>query len=646
MSCSVVCRSSLIVWAVLGLPPLGCSRTQRGQSQVVSNTPEVQGAVAQVVPKRFSQPATVSHTIYLGKSPEWAGRLTGSLHNGLLSQELVRQALLVAGRDELGWDTRDAWLGDPMPNQGENAPLEVLPGSGGGAQVEILRGFAPSPVVIGRAKLALSKDRGYSQLLADAEQLSRGSFVTVLKQAGFPGSAHARKPDVAVPEDIEKLLTEMSFCSQFRAVRRLHELTGTQGESPALLGALVRGYANLGMLTEFHWHPAHQVFKSRALLYAQRMTATADDRISGQWHKAYALAAAGLPALALEELAAADKKPDPPEKKPVPKKPAWVDMIAAYCHYDVEKLKPAKTTPSLASGVAWLLGQNGAAASHPRKPESSFASLAWLLGYRALEQSDSPEMAIEWGLAGLKVMPECYRLHDGVCRFAGVALLHRCTLAGLLYAGQDLYARVRAMPGLPEEVRRVIQTRQPTGGSSGGLSGSQEVQPAEEFKIRARFAAALLKTGESAFAEHASEDGAGETPSQVPPGGTTAPAIRASFPGRRSDSSSRNSRLPRSDDGPTLSVISWAPRRTSSSDWPNRWSPTIPTERSSKRLRGSRLHSSGRASSWRGSTRKGSSSMRRHSGTHWARRTPRSVTNGGLWRRRTRRTTTAIWDSF
>ena len=278
---------------------------------------------------------------------------------------------------------RDAWLGDPMPNQGENAPLEVLPGSGGGAQVEILRGFAPSPVVIGRAKLALSKDRGYSQLLVDAEQLSRGSFVTVLKQAGFPGSAHARKPDVAVPEDIEKLLTEMSFCSQFRAVRRLHELTGTQGESPALLGALVRGYANLGMLTEFHWHPAHQVFKSRALLYAQRMTATADDRISGQWHKAYALAAAGLPALALEELAAADKKPDPPEKKPVPKKPAWVDMIAAYCHYDVEKLKPAKTTPSLASGVAWLLGQNGAAASHPRKPESSFASLAWLLGYRA-----------------------------------------------------------------------------------------------------------------------------------------------------------------------------------------------------------------------------------------------------------------------
>ena len=59
------------------------------------------------------------------------------------------------------------------------------------------------------------------------------------------------------------------------------------------------------MLTEFYWHPAHQVFTARALLYARRMAFLDKGSPRARWNQAYALAIAGLPAAALEELKAA-----------------------------------------------------------------------------------------------------------------------------------------------------------------------------------------------------------------------------------------------------------------------------------------------------------------------------------------------------
>ena len=49
----------------------------------------------------------------------------------------------------------------------------------------------------------------------------------------------------------------------------------SDGESIAP-GRLVRGYALLGVLSEFHRHPAHKAFKGRALLYAQRLSRRPD----------------------------------------------------------------------------------------------------------------------------------------------------------------------------------------------------------------------------------------------------------------------------------------------------------------------------------------------------------------------------------
>ena len=65
-------------------------------------------------------------------------------------------------------------------------------------------------------------------------------------------------------------MQEMNYVSQFHAACQLHGEIAKQGQSPAVLSSLSMAYANLGVLTEFHWAPDHDVFTARALLYAQR----------------------------------------------------------------------------------------------------------------------------------------------------------------------------------------------------------------------------------------------------------------------------------------------------------------------------------------------------------------------------------------
>ena len=72
---------------------------------------------------------------------------------------------------------------------------------------------------------------------------------------------------------MEDRLASLEFLEVLLAVRDLHRAIRADGESPARLGALARGYALLGVLSEYEWHPAHRALKARALLYAQRLVA-------------------------------------------------------------------------------------------------------------------------------------------------------------------------------------------------------------------------------------------------------------------------------------------------------------------------------------------------------------------------------------
>ncbi len=221
---------------------------------------------------------------------------------------------------------------------------------------------------------------------------------------------------------------------------------------------LVRGYANLAVLTEFCPHPAHKVFEARALLYAQRQVAREPDSVRARRHRAYALAAAGLPAAALADLAAGEKEAKPPAKEET-KTPGWVKIIDAYCRYDVEKLASFKDDPAL-------------------------TPLAGLCCYLALERSGCEEMAIGKGRALLSDMPECYRLYDGLNRLGGVGLLHFSTTGGMTVAGERLYGRLAAMPGLPAAAAAIAKDRQGKRAVQNGLFGGNELSLADEFKTR------------------------------------------------------------------------------------------------------------------------------------------------------------------
>ena len=97
-----------------------------------------------------------------------------------------------------------------------------------------------------------------------------------------------------------------------------------------------RGYANLGLLTEYHWDTAPTVFATRGLLYAQRLVARLPGDPAALRVRAYVGALIGLHSLALSDLdaarnlAAADPK--------APPAPHWAEVIDAYVHFDLRRL--------------------------------------------------------------------------------------------------------------------------------------------------------------------------------------------------------------------------------------------------------------------------------------------------------------------
>ncbi|MBN1394386.1 MAG: hypothetical protein JW959_05140 [Pirellulales bacterium] len=388
-----------------------------------------------------------------------------------LWRELQRQAFLIAARDQLGLATRDEYLGDWIPSEGDNAPFEMVIYHSKPTALRVVHGFKSGKtktVCTVKPEIALlpTKDvlgvqydniLDYRPWFFQAEELSRGEYVETLKKAGFTGEANQWKADGDVPEEINQLLDAMTFTKQFDAVRRLHELIRRDGESPARLGALIRGYANLGVLTEFYWNPAHKVFKARALLYAQRFLARDAQSPTALWHRAYAYGLTGLHKFALDDLQAADKLIGEMKEADRPARPEWGDLIDAYCRFDARSLKNW-------SGDGYL-------------------ELADFLRFCTARMSGEPSMKVEVAGEISPNMPECYPMHDGVCAYYGVSTGHRATTTWLIVAGSTLYSRLRDMPGLPRQVAEI--TSEMDADDAGN-------DTREEFKVRAKLIRALM----------------------------------------------------------------------------------------------------------------------------------------------------------
>jgi hypothetical protein len=334
----------------------------------------------------------------------------------LLIRELMRQAVLIAARDELGLRTRDEALREPIPEEEQIDVLMALT-TDESAVFKLRRGSK----VFSRVQLDMKgHEASYDVLVSKFEKLSRHELVDALRSAGFTGKPLARDMKRGpLPDGIKARLERFTVWEQFAAARELHGLMSRSGETPERLGALARAYANLGLLVEGHWSVAHKVFKARALLYAERLRVLDDEDADDDWVRSvrgYVRGLAGLHAFALSDLDA------------VSSAPSSARAVAAWIQGD----------------RAWLETDERARA-HP--------VFSKLLAFVALEDTRALELERAKALELLAAEPECYRVLDVLATIAPVGSRDAWTARGPELLESTLATRLEGLSGLADEAK-------------------------------------------------------------------------------------------------------------------------------------------------------------------------------------------------
>ncbi len=209
-------------------------------------------------------------------------------------REIFRQHVLMVAREEFGFVTRDVTLGEPVDRDSpECFHLKVLAWEDTPVELTLRRGdkVIYEGRVVNEECHVLKKFRHLPKHVLD----TRESLVEALRAAGYEQTPLPKRELQVLPPDVEGLLGRMNTISQYAAVRRLHQLLEEHGESPAILGGLVRGYAHLSQMTLPLLDLRHRGFGVRSLLYANRLARLKPDSAVGYWHRAYALTFLGYP---------------------------------------------------------------------------------------------------------------------------------------------------------------------------------------------------------------------------------------------------------------------------------------------------------------------------------------------------------------
>jgi len=376
-----------------------------------------------------------------GKQPTAADE---SIHHGLLARELVRQALLVSAREELGALTRDVPIGDPEVEGRPDVTFRIgsrfRMGYGStdddraAGRITIVEGVGAGRRVVWAEEFpcAMRISPDYEWLVRIVGGFSRGPFRKALEGLGVARVA-TPKPGVdggGLPEGVEARLGKLAEEEQFAAIRALHAAIRERGEGPTLLVGLARGYATLGSLAESQWTADGDAFKARALLYAERAAARDPESPAILRGRAYAETVAGLFLPALEDLARADKADGGKEA------PAWAPIIRAYARSDAGTLADlAKQRPD----DPWPLYFRSLAVS---RASGYLDNLPWVCRGEIVQAARD----------ALEKAPGCFRLIDGMASASGVPNLHTATTIGLEAYPRAIRDRVAAVPGLPAGV--------------------------------------------------------------------------------------------------------------------------------------------------------------------------------------------------
>jgi tetratricopeptide (TPR) repeat protein len=290
----------------------------------------------------------IGDTVYLTASEPGAGTLQAV---PVTVRELIRQAFLLAARDEVGLSTRDVMLREEFPAKpdAKSFPFRLSASASGTeehASIDFELGRGPADLWRLSEKID-AKDpnpKWLATVAEKAEALSRGEFKGLLTRSGGKGTVCAARASSDVPGATSDLLWTWNEISVLGGLRRVHAEIRDKGESPQLLAALVVGYANLGSLTEYHYSGSHKVYDARALLYAERLLRKTDESSWARWHRAYARMLLELHNLAAEDIAEAKKKQSSsPSMLPLP---FWTDLLDTFGRgQSSQMLKLAKTPP-------------------------------------------------------------------------------------------------------------------------------------------------------------------------------------------------------------------------------------------------------------------------------------------------------------
>lgn len=314
--------------------------SQPALARTVSVAPDRAETRTPLVTLRVGQGSDSHAVVVLGR-PE-AGRGLKDVEGtrqAILERELIRQAILIAARDELGLATRDELLDDTPPGSVEQPPLEIAvlfrPDE---CHVLLRRGAGEKAEILFQHDLGTRPDnsRYTAELTALAESLARTEFPAFLKQLGLTGRPNPTREDAPAPPTVDERLNQLGLVDHFAAARILHQAIRTDGESPSRLAALARTYAQLGALTEYQWSSAHRVFKARALLYAERLLARDPRSPFALRGRAFVRALVGRHDLALADLDAAGRLAE--ETKDATPAPSWLPVIKAYLTADRKML--------------------------------------------------------------------------------------------------------------------------------------------------------------------------------------------------------------------------------------------------------------------------------------------------------------------
>jgi tetratricopeptide (TPR) repeat protein len=346
----------------------------------------------------------------------------------MLPREMVRQALLIAARDELGLATRDEVIDETSADEKEPgaATLELISyilDNRAHVLVRRIEKGKGEVVLAHETPTPPGKSLDLVKLLAGTERLSREEFPGILKGIGLASKPRVVKDAAVLPEKVEERLESLEFVDTMTAVRELHGVMRADGESPERLGALARGYALLGVLSEFHWHPAHRAYKARALLYAQRLLARGASRREGLRNRAFVLALVGRHGDALADLDEAKKADD---AKVAAVAPEWAELADAYCRNDIARLSQV---------------------------EGQSAKLARLLRMFILAFPRSTAAGLQAAKDVLLLQPYCFRAHDAMADFFGVSTQHVTSMIGPQALAQFLSTKLPTINELPGEIR-------------------------------------------------------------------------------------------------------------------------------------------------------------------------------------------------